>query len=55
MLQPGWRADNAVQGLGRTHRTNQAAPTYRLVEIDDLKARSGSSAPSPAGSTSSGP
>lgn len=40
MLQPGWRADNAVQGLGRTHRTNQAiAPTYRLVEIDELKAQ----------------
>jgi predicted RNA methylase len=40
MLQPGWRADNAVQGLGRTHRTNQAvAPHYRLVEIDELKAQ----------------
>lgn len=40
MLQPGWRADNAVQGLGRTHRTNQAqAPTYRLVEIEQLKAQ----------------
>ncbi len=40
MLQPGWRADNAVQGLGRTHRTNQAsAPQYRLVEIDDLPAQ----------------
>lgn len=40
MLQPGWRADNAVQGLGRTHRTNQAvAPTYRLVEIEDLKSQ----------------
>lgn len=40
MLQPGWRADNAVQGLGRTHRTNQAeAPHYRLVEIEQLKAQ----------------
>lgn len=40
ILQPGWRADNAVQGLGRTHRTNQAsAPLYRLVEIDALKAQ----------------
>jgi predicted RNA methylase len=37
MLQPGWRADNAIQGLGRTHRTNQAqAPQYRLVEIEQL-------------------
>ena len=40
MLQPGWRADNAIQGLGRTHRTDQAsAPEYRLVEIDALKAQ----------------
>ncbi len=40
MLQPGWRADNAVQGLGRTHRTNQAnAPIFRLVEIAELKAQ----------------
>lgn len=38
MLQPGWRADEAVQGFGRTHRTNQSsAPHYRLVEIDELK------------------
>jgi Predicted RNA methylase len=30
-LQPGWRADMTVQGLGRSHRTNQAsAPIYRL-------------------------
>lgn len=40
LLQPGWRADAAVQGLGRTHRTNQeSAPLYRLVEIDALKAQ----------------
>lgn len=32
LLQPGWRADKAIQGLGRTHRTDQAhAPTYTLV------------------------
>jgi len=32
LIQAGWRADNAVQGFGRTHRTNQAnAPHYILV------------------------
>ena len=25
LLEPGWRADQAIQGLGRTHRTHQAA------------------------------
>lgn len=40
VLQPGWRADNCVQGFGRTHRTNQAiAPIYKLVQIDQLKAQ----------------
>lgn len=35
LLQPGWRADKAVQGFGRTHRTNQkSAPHYRLVTTD---------------------
>lgn len=26
LLEPGWRADNAIQGLGRTNRTNQKQP-----------------------------
>jgi len=35
LLQPGWRADQAVQGLGRTHRSNQKQPPkYRLVTTD---------------------
>ena len=35
VLQPGWKADAAVQGLGRTHRSNQAQPPkYFLVSTD---------------------
>ena len=32
LLDAGWRADQAIQGLGRTHRTNQRwAPLFRPV------------------------
>ena len=35
LLEPGWRADQAIQGLGRTHRTHQAsAPLFRPVTTD---------------------
>jgi hypothetical protein len=35
LLEPGWRADVAIQGLGRTHRTNQACPPiFRPVTTD---------------------
>lgn len=35
VLQGGWNAADAIQGLGRTHRTNQAqAPEYVLVTTD---------------------
>jgi len=35
LLEPGWRADNAIQGLGRSNRTNQAsAPLFRPVATD---------------------
>ena len=35
VLEPGWKADAAIQGLGRTNRTNQAsAPLCRPVTTD---------------------
>ena len=35
LLEPGWRADNAIQGLGRSNRTNQScAPLFRPVATD---------------------
>ncbi len=35
LVQGGWRADKAVQGFGRTHRTSQAsAPIFHLVTTD---------------------
>jgi predicted RNA methylase len=38
MLQAGWRADKAMQAMGRVHRSNQAqAPIYHLVQIEELK------------------
>ncbi len=35
LLEPGWRADAAIQGLGRTNRANQAEPPlFRPVTTD---------------------
>lgn len=35
LLEPGWRADAAIQGLGRTHRSAQAsAPLFRPITTD---------------------
>jgi hypothetical protein len=35
LLEAGWRADTAIQGLGRSNRTNQAqAPIFRPIATD---------------------
>lgn len=35
LLEAGWRADQAIQGLGRSHRTHQvSAPIFRPVTTD---------------------
>ena len=35
LLEAGWRADQAIQGLGRTHRTHQACPPlFRPITTD---------------------
>jgi antirestriction protein ArdC/phage/plasmid primase-like uncharacterized protein/predicted RNA methylase len=39
ILQPGWRADNAVQGFGRTHRTNQANEPHYVLPTTNLHAQ----------------
>ena len=38
LLEPGWKADAAIQGLGRTNRTNQARPPLFRPIATDLKA-----------------
>jgi len=38
LLEPGWKADTAIQGLGRTNRTNQAQPPLFRPIATDLKA-----------------
>jgi len=37
LLEPGWKADNAIQGLGRTNRTNQAQPPLFRPVASDVK------------------
>jgi hypothetical protein len=38
LLEPGWKADAAIQGLGRTNRTNQAQPPRFRPVATDVKA-----------------
>jgi hypothetical protein len=38
LLEPGWKADVAIQGLGRTNRTNQAQPPLFRPIATDVKA-----------------
>ncbi|MCA0404823.1 MAG: strawberry notch family protein [Proteobacteria bacterium] len=37
LLEPGWKADNAIQGLGRTNRTNQVQPPLFRPVASDVK------------------
>ncbi|MDR6710194.1 putative RNA methylase [Novosphingobium sp. 1748] len=37
LLEPGWRADVAIQGLGRSHRTNQTFPPVFRPVVTDCK------------------
>ena len=39
ILQPGWSAPGAVQGFGRTHRTNQASSPHYVLPTTDLAAQ----------------
>jgi hypothetical protein len=38
LLEAGWKADTAIQGLGRTNRTNQAQPPLFRPLATDVKA-----------------
>ncbi|KTQ96327.1 methylase [Aureimonas ureilytica] len=38
LLEAGWKADAAIQGLGRTHRTNQAQPPLFRPIATNVKA-----------------
>ncbi len=38
LLEAGWKADTAIQGLGRSNRTNQAQPPLFRPIATDVKA-----------------
>lgn len=37
LAEGGWRADNAIQGLGRSHRSNQVTPPMFIPVFTDVK------------------
>jgi len=39
LIQPGWRAEKAVQGLGRSHRTNEASQPHYVLPTTNLEAQ----------------
>ena len=51
LLEPGWRADAAIQGLGRSNRTNQKQPPVFRPVATDVKGESAFCRRSPAVST----
>jgi hypothetical protein len=38
VIQPGWRADSIVQGLGRSHRSNQKQPPFYWLTSTNIAA-----------------
>ena len=51
LLEPGWRADAAIQGFGRSNRTNQKQPPVFRPIATDVKGEKRFSRPSPGAST----
>lgn len=39
LVQPGWRANKAVQGMGRTHRANEAHQPHYVLPTTNLEAQ----------------
>lgn len=37
LIQPGWRADSAVQGFGRTHRSGEVSQPHYVLVTTNLK------------------
>ena len=50
LLEPGWKADAAIQGLGRTNRTNQAQPPLFRPIATNVKAEKQTVLPKPENS-----